>query len=56
MPCHEIYENEEKLEQVRRKFYGVFEDLKNRDRIEVVDAFRTVEQIHEDIVGRIQTL
>ena len=40
---HEIYENEEKLEQVRRKFYGVFEDLKNRDRIEVVDAFRTVE-------------
>ncbi|MBR2721408.1 MAG: dTMP kinase [Clostridia bacterium] len=53
---HEIYENEEKLEQVRRKFYGVFEDLKNRDRIEVVDAFRTVEQIHEDIVGRIQTL
>ncbi|MBR2926867.1 MAG: dTMP kinase [Clostridia bacterium] len=53
---HEIYENEEKLEQVRRKFYGVFEDLKDRDRIEVVDAFRTVEQIHEDIVGRIQTL
>ena len=53
---HEIYENEAKLEQVRRKFYGVFEDLKDRDRIEVVDANRPVEQIHEDIVGRIQTL
>ena len=46
----EIYENEEKLTQVRNQFRRVFEDLKGRDNIQIVDAYRTVEEIHQDIV------
>ena len=47
----EIYENEEKLTQVRNQFYRVFEDLKERDNIQIVDAYRSVEEIHRDIVA-----
>lgn len=50
----EIYENEEKLTQVRNQFYRVFEDLKERDNIQIVDAYRTVEEIHQDIVKVIE--
>ena len=46
----EIYENEEKLTQVRNQFYRVFEELKERDNIQVVDAYRSVEEIHRNIV------
>ena len=49
----EIYENEEKLTQVRNQFYRVFENLKERDNIQVVNAYRTVEEIHKDIVDLI---
>lgn len=45
----EIYENTERLERVRRQFYSVFETLKDSDRICVVNAARTVEEIHEEI-------
>ena len=47
----EIYENEEKLTQVRNQFYRVFEDLKGRDNIQIVDAYRSVEEIHKSIVA-----
>ena len=46
----EIYENEEKLTQVRNQFYSVFEQLRERDNIQIVDAYRSVEDIHKDIV------
>lgn len=46
----EIYENEEKLTQVRNQFYRVFEDLKDRDNIQIVNAYRSVEEIHADII------
>ena len=46
----EIYENVEKLTQVRNQFYRVFEDLKDRDNIQIVDAYRSVEEIHQSIV------
>ena len=46
----EIYENEEKLTQVRNQFYRVFEQLRERDNIQIVDAYRTLEEIHTDIV------
>ena len=49
----EIYENAERLERVRRKFYSVFEALRETDRICVVNAARTVEEIHEEIYGLI---
>ena len=50
----EIYENEEKLTQVRNQFYRVFEDLKDRDNIQVVNAYRSVEEIHQDIVALVK--
>ena len=50
----EIYENEEKLTQVRNQFYRVFEDLKDRDNIRVVNAYRSVEEIHQDIVALVK--
>ena len=49
----EIYENEEKLTQVRNQFYRVFEDLKDRENIQIVDAYRSVEEIHADIIALI---
>ncbi len=47
---HEIYETVEKLTRVRDRFFEVLESLGERDRICVVDASRTVEEIHQDIV------
>ena len=49
----EIYENAEWLERVRRQFYSVFETLKDSDRICVVNAARTVEEIHKEICALI---
>ena len=46
----EIYENEEKLTQVRNQFYRVFDQLRERDNIQIVDAYRSVEGIHASIV------
>ena len=47
----EIYENEEKLTLVRNQFYRVFEQLSERDNIQIVNAYRSVEEIHADIVA-----
>ncbi len=49
----EIYENEEKLTAVRNQFYRVFEELFERDNVRVVNAYRSIEEIHEEIVGLI---
>ena len=46
----EIYENEEKLTQVRNQFYRVFDQVRERDNIQIVDAYRSVEEIHASIV------
>ncbi len=51
---HEIYETVEKLTRVRDRFFEVLESLGERDRICVVDASRTVEEIHSDIVALFQ--
>ena len=50
----EIYENAEKLTAVRKKFFDVFEELKDSDRICVVNAYRSIDEIHEDIFRLIQ--
>ena len=50
----EIYENEEKLTQVRNQFYRGFEQLRDRDNIQIVDAYRSVEEIHQDIVALVK--
>ncbi len=48
---HEIYENEERLTLVRDQFYRVFEELKDTENVRVVNAYRSIEEIHEEIVS-----
>ena len=52
----EIYENRETLERVRRAFFAVFEDLGSHDRIAVVDAYRTPEEIADEIAELVDSL
>lgn len=49
----EIYENEARLTLVRDQFYRVFEQLRESDHICVVNAYRSIEEIHEEIAGLI---
>ncbi len=53
---HEIYENAERLRRVREQFYAVFERLKDTDHVAVVDASRTVEEIHSEILRICETI
>lgn len=52
----EIYENEETLARVRDTFLRVIHDLRERDRIAVVDAFRTPEEIAAEIAALVDAL
>lgn len=52
----EIYENRETLERVRRAFFGVFEDLGSHDRIAIVDAYRSPEEIACEIANLVDAL
>lgn len=52
----EIYENRETLERVRRSFFAVFEDIGTRDRIAIVDAYRSAEEIAEEIALLVDSL
>ena len=45
----EIYENEASMIATRRRYYAVFEELKERDRIAVIVAGRPVEEVAEDV-------
>ena len=45
----EIYEKKEKLADVRQKYFKVFEKLKGRDNIKVVDASGSPEEVAERI-------
>ena len=45
----EIYENEASMIATRRRYYAVCEELKERDRIAVIDAGRPVEEVAEDV-------
>lgn len=53
---HEIYENEERLERVRRQFMTAFDALRDTDRIAIVNAARTPEEIHEEIFRTVAPL
>ena len=46
---HEIYETTERLTKVRAQFYRVFEALKETDRIEIVNAAGSIEEIRDRI-------
>ena len=52
----EIYENAERLARVREKFFGVFDSLKETDRIFVVNAARPIEEIAEEIFAIVDRL
>lgn len=52
----EIYENEETLTRVRNAFFRVFSDQTISDRIEVVNAYRTPDQIAADIAAAVDSL
>ena len=46
----EIYENEESLRRTRERYFTVFEQLRDTDRIAVVNAARPPEIVAEDIL------
>ena len=52
----EIYETRERLEAVRNQFFRVLEELKGTEHIFVVDASRSVEEIHREICGIVEQL
>ena len=52
----EIYENVDRLSRVRDRFYGVFEALGDTERICVVNAARSIDEIHRDIVNLVQDI
>lgn len=53
---HEIYESEERLTRVRDQFYRALNSLRSEDRICVVNAARSVDEIHEEIWQLVQTV
>ena len=46
----EIYENTEAQRRIRKRFYDVFELLKDSENIKIVDASRTVPEVSADII------
>ena len=52
----EIYENEETLARVRNTFLRVIDDLRETDRIAVVDAYRAPEAIAAEIAALVDAL
>lgn len=47
----EMYENEERLTRVRKQFFDVFESLADTDRICVVNAAGSIDEVHRKIVA-----
>lgn len=52
----EIYENEQTLTKVRESFFSVFDDLRASENIRIIDAFRSVEEISDDICAVVDRL
>ena len=52
----EIYENKETLERVRNAFLSVFHDPAISDRIEIVNAYRTPQEIAQQIAQIVDSL
>ena len=52
----EIYENENTLIAVRRRYFDAFRRLEGRDRIRVVDAARAPETVAEDVFAAVREI
>lgn len=46
----EIYENKAVLEKIRKRFFDVFELLKDSENIKIVDAARPVSEVSADVI------
>lgn len=52
----EIYENENTLLAVRKRYYDAFRRLEGRDNIRIVDAGRPPEAVAEDVFAAVQKI
>lgn len=52
----EIYENDEALQTVRRRYFAVFDRLRGRDDIRIVNAARTPEEVAEDVFRAVASI
>lgn len=52
----EIYENENSLLAVRRRYYDIFRRLEHRDNIRIVDAARSPEEVAADVFSAVKSL
>lgn len=52
----EIFENPKTLEKTRRCFFDVFEILGASENIKIIDAVRSIEEVHTDIMAAVATL
>lgn len=52
----EIYENLDTLTKVREQFLSVISDLKLTDNIRIIDGYRSIEDIFNDIINAVDSL
>lgn len=54
--AREIYENENTLLEVRRRYFEVFRRLEGRDNIVIVNADRPTEEVSEDVFAAVKAI
>lgn len=52
----DLFEKKELLEKVRSNYYKAFEKIGNEEKLEVIDADRTIEDLSDDIWGAVQKI
>lgn len=52
----EIFENKSTLERIRKRFFDVFEILGQSENIKIIDAMRSVEEVHTDVMNIVSEL
>ena len=52
----EIYENENALIAIRKRYYDIFHRLEGRDNIVIVDAARAPETVAEDVFAAVKSI
>ena len=52
----EIYENENSLIAIRKRYYGIFEQLRGRDNIRIIDAARAREEVAQDVLSAVKAV
>ena len=52
----EIYEEKERLERYRKRYFDIFEMLKFTDNIAIINTSASIEQVAEEIYSKIREL